>query len=53
MGDRGDRKEKGHREHRGHRGQGQGKWDTGDTELAGSTVLKHDIKPKMDEMSNS
>ena len=27
------------------------KGDTGDTGLTGSTILRHEIKPKMDEIS--
>ena len=29
------------------------KWDTGDPGLTGSKVLRHEIKPKMGEISNS
>ena len=37
---------------RGHMGD-MGKGETGDTGLTGSTILRHDIKPKMDETVKS
>ena len=44
MGDKGDRGDMGHRRHRE-------KGDPGATGLNGSTVLGHEIKPKMGEIS--
>ena len=37
---------------RGHMGD-RGKGETGDTGLTRSTILRHDIKPKMDETVKS